>query len=355
MSGYPTSDDERRVDCGRLLTFVQNVFERCDMEPADAGLLSDSLVSADLRGVHSHGLLRVPEYVGKLTTRGVNAKGRPRIVRESGAVLVVDGDNAMGQIAASYAMDQAIERAQRNGVGVAAVRGSNHCGAMAYFAMQALPHDMIGIAATNALPTMAPWGGLDKIVGINPMAAAVPTGEEPAIVLDAAFAGSSHGKIRVFQQKGLDIPSHWAFDSNGAPTTDAAKAVEGLLQPIGQFKGVGLAIVMGVLSSLLSGSAYGTELGNMVDGAKPGQDGHFLLALNVDAFCPAEELKRQADGVVREIRESRAKDGVEHLYAPGGLEAATEARYRSEGIPLNNETVAGLVKSAEAVGAPSQI
>ena len=166
---------------------------------------------------------------------------------------------------------------------------------MSYYAMQALPRGMIGAAASNALPTMAPWGGLDKIVGINPLAVAIPAGEETPVALDCAFSYSSHGKIRVFLQKGAAIPPTWAFDRDGRPTTDAAEAIEGLLQPIGEYKGVGLAIVFGLLSTALSGASYGTDLGNMVEGARAGQDGHFFLALNVAAFIATDEFHSRID------------------------------------------------------------
>jgi len=201
---------------------------------------------------------------------------------------------------------------------------------------------MIGIVTTNALPTMAPWGGREKMLGINPLAAAIPAGEEPPVILDAAFSASSHGKIRVFHQKGLSLPEGWAFDREGNPTTDAAEALSGLLQPIGEHKGTGLAIVMGILSSMLSGAAFGEELGNMVDGPKAGADGHFLMALNVAAFQDVEEFKKRVDGVVRRIRKSAPAPGFERCYAPGELEYQTEQRYRKEGIPLNAETLAGL-------------
>ncbi|MGH9659292.1 MAG: Ldh family oxidoreductase, partial [Bryobacteraceae bacterium] len=273
MSEYPGTERERRIPAADLEARVRSIFEKCGMSAGDAGLLASTLVAADLRGIHSHGVLRVPEYVEKLTTRGVDPRGRPRIVSDNRSALVVDGGNSMGQIGASFAMQLAVEWAQASGVAIAAVRGSNHCGAMFWYAMQALEHDMIGLALTNALPTMAPWGGTAPIVGINPLAAAIPAGEEPPIVFDAAFSYSSHGKIRVYQQKGQPIPPSWAFDKTGRPTTDAAAAVEGLLQPIGEYKGVGLAILSGILSSLLSGAAYGTELGNMADGARPGHDG----------------------------------------------------------------------------------
>ena len=156
-------EEERRVDAQALLELVPTVFERCGMAEQDAGLLADTLVDADLGGIHSHGVMRVPEYVKKLTVDGVEAKGVPSVVRDSGACVVVDGGNTMGQIGAHFAMAEVIRRAKDHGIGAAGVRGSNHCGAMGYYARMALEHDMIGIATTNALPTMAPWGGAERI------------------------------------------------------------------------------------------------------------------------------------------------------------------------------------------------
>jgi LDH2 family malate/lactate/ureidoglycolate dehydrogenase len=319
----------------------------CD---ADAALLAETLVVADLRGVHSHGTLRVPDYVKKLLSEGVNPRGGPQIVSERAGALVVDGGNSIGQIGSAFAMRAAIAKAKKTAVAVAAVRGSNHCGAMAYYAMMALPEEMIGIATTNALPTMAPWGGVDKVLGINPVGIAIPAAEEPPIVFDAAFSASSHGKIRVYHQKGYPIPEGWAFDAAGRPTTDTGAALEGLLQPIGGYKGTGLAIIMGILSTFLAGASFGTELGNMADGPKPGADGHFFLALNVGAFVEPAIFKRRVDALVREIRTSRPAPGVDRVYAPGEMEAETERRYRKEGIPLNAETLRGLRAMAAQVG-----
>ena len=345
MSSYPPSENETRVDPHDLRELLGTIFESCGMSPVDAALIADSLVTADLGGVHSHGVLRVPEYVRKLQG-GVNPRGAPKLVRDQGAALVIDGDNAMGQVACAFAMHQAMNRAREVGVAFAAVRGSNHCGAMAYYVRACAVEGLIGMAATNALPTMAPWGGLDKIVGINPLGVAIPAREERPIVFDAAFSGSSHGKIRVYHQKGAAIPPNWAFDADGNPTTDAALAIEGLLQPIGGYKGVGLALVFGVLSSLLSGAAYGTELGDMVSGPRPGCDGHFVLAIDVAAFVDPKVFGARVDGIIRQIRSSRRAEGVERLYAPGELEAETAERYASEGIPLNAETLTGIRQAA---------
>jgi LDH2 family malate/lactate/ureidoglycolate dehydrogenase len=338
MSAYPGVEHERRIAPHDLLTQVQQIFQHHGrLSPPHAHRVADSLVAADQRGVHSHGVLRVPEYVAKLQ-QGVDPQAQPTIVKDNQAALVIDGNNSMGQIAAHYAMAQAIERARQINVAFAAVRGSNHCGAMFYYAMQALPEDMIGIAITNALPTMAPWGSKDKIVGINPLAIAIPAHEQPPIVLDAAFSYSSHGKIRVYHQKGYDIPNTWAFDEQGHPTTDTEQALQGLLQPIGEYKGVGLAIVFGLLSSLLSGAAYGTELGNMIDGPKPGKDGHLLAAIRIAAFEDIALFKQRIDQAIVQIQTSQPIQTGTSLYAPGGLEHRLAATYEREGIPLNDET-----------------
>jgi LDH2 family malate/lactate/ureidoglycolate dehydrogenase len=355
MAEYPGSENERRIPPDVLRGAVAAIFRACGMQPADVDILSGALVAADQRGIHSHGTLRVPDYVHKLTDGGVDPRGRPAVATDAGAALVIDANNAMGQIAAAFAMRAAIERARTTQVALAAVGHSNHCGAMDHWAMMALPHDMIGLATTNALPTMAPWGGIDKIVGINPLAVAFPAAEEAPIVLDIAFGATAHGKIRVYHQKGHPIPEGWAFDSAGHPTTDAAAALDGLIQPIGGHKGVGLGIVMGMLSTLLSGAGYGTELGNMVDGPQAGRDGHLFMAINIAAFQPTDALKRRVDRISRQIQDSRRRDGIERLYPPGLLEHEFERRYAAEGIPLNGATIAGIRDAGRNLGVATDL
>jgi LDH2 family malate/lactate/ureidoglycolate dehydrogenase len=355
MAVYPGSERERRFSHADLLRVVGAVFEATGMAPADAIQVADSLVAADRRGIHSHGTLRVPEYVDKLTTGGVNPQGRPRLVSCVGGALVIDGDNAMGQVAAAFAMRAAIEQARDTKVAFAAVRGSNHCGALDHWVMRAARDGMIGLASTNALPTMAPWGGLDKIIGMNPFAAAFPADKEPDIVLDLAFGATAHGKIRVYHQKGEAIPEGWAYDAEGRPTTDAAEALVGLIQPVGQHKGIGLAVVMGMLSTLLSGASYGTELGNMVTGPKPGHDGHFFAALDVAAFQPLPTVRARVDAISRDIQDSRRANGTDRLYPPGLLESEFQARHDVEGIPLNEATIAGINGAARRAGLGSDV
>jgi LDH2 family malate/lactate/ureidoglycolate dehydrogenase len=222
---------------------------------------------------------------------------------------------------------------------------------MEFYARRALAHDMIGICGTNALPTMAPWGGRGKLVGINPLGIALPGGEEGDFVLDIAFGATAHGKIRVYAQKGERIPEGWAYDTAGAPTTDPIAALDGLIQPIGQHKGVGLGMAIGMLSSLLSGAGYGTETGNMTDGPSPGRDGHFTLAIDIAAFTDPAAFRARVDTILRQIRRGARAVGVERLYTPGEIEADLEAEHRGTGIPLNDSTLDDVLSAARNVGA----
>jgi LDH2 family malate/lactate/ureidoglycolate dehydrogenase len=355
MAEYPGVESERRFSHESLYGVVRAIFERCAMAEADAGVVADQLVKADLRGIHSHGVMRVPLYVDKLTKGGVDPRGRPRVIKDASAALVVDGDNSMGQVAGVFAMGQAIERARATNVAVAAVGHSNHCGAMEYYVRMAIAADMIGIAMTNALPTMAPWGGIDKLVGLNPIGIGIPAGAELPFLLDFAFGATAHGRMQVYKQKGIPIPEGWAFDREGRPTTDIDEALEGLVQPIGMYKGIGLAMAAGVLSTLLSGAGYGTESGNMVDGPIPGRDGQFYLVLNVAAFEDVAIFKARTDNIIREYRGTRLAAGVRRVFVPGEMEAELERRQRAEGIPLNEATITGIRDVAARLGVDAAI
>lgn len=350
MALYPPTAADRRIAHSLLRSIVSQIFAACGMLEDKAKLLAETLVGADLRGIHSHGVLRVPDYAAKLTKEGVNPRGEPRILRETGGALLVDGANSMGQIGGTFAMRSAIARARDSGIACAALRNSNHCGAMDWYARLAAAADMVGIATTNAIPTMAPWGGAEKIVGMNPIAIAAPSVGDQPLIIDTAFGATAHGKLRVYHQKGLPIPDGWAFDKDGRPTNDTAIALEGLIQPIGQYKGVGLAVLMGVLASALSGAAYGLEAGNMVDGAKSGVDGQFFLAINIAAFVDLTEFKRRVEGVMRQIRNCRRSAGNTQVFAPGDLEAKLEAESRAHGIPLNAVTLNGVIETGTKFG-----
>ncbi|SDB54626.1 Ldh family oxidoreductase [Bauldia litoralis] len=349
MAIYPKGAGDRVVDPGALEAIVTAIFAGCGMSDADAALLAGSLVASDRRGILSHGVMRVPDYVKKMTKDGVDPRGVPTVVSDRGAAIVIDGHNSMGQIGGTMAMRRAIERAGEIGVAFAAVRGSNHCGAMDWYTLMAAEADMIGIAGTNAIPTMAPWGGTDRIVGINPLSIAMPAASGKPFVLDFAFGATAHGKIRIYHQKGSPIPEGWAFDAEGNPTTDAGAALNGIIQPIGQHKGVGLGMAVGMLSSLLSGAGYGTESGNMEDGAVVGVDGHFFMAINVAFFEDVARFKTRTDGVIAQVHTSGRRDGVERLYVPGEIESDLEAASR-DGIVLPGTAIDDIVAAGKALG-----
>ena len=334
-----------------LESFVAAIFTATGMSADDATLMARILVTADLRGVHTHGVSFTPTYVARLLDpNGINPRGRPSVMSDRGAALLVDAGNAMGHLAAHFSMRHAIDRARLTGIAAVAVRGSNHCGAMAFYPMLALPEDMIGIAMTGALPSMAAWGGLDQILGNNPIAAAIPALEERPIVIDVAFQATFPLKIRLWQQRGWPIPEDWSFDAEGRPTTDPERALEGWGQPVGKYKGVALALLTGALSVLLSGAAWGRELGTMADGPVAGRDGHFFLAVDIAAFSDPQIFKRRVDGVIREIHSSRRTAEVKRILLPGERAAESEQRGRAGGVALSRVTLEQLFETAARVG-----
>ncbi len=349
---YPGTEKEARISAETMQNIVTDIFQRCGMDISDASQLADTLIDADLCGIHSHGVMRVPNYVKRMTKQGVDPRGKPSIVKDSGSVFVIDAGNNMGQISGTYAMRNTIERARTTGVAVAAVGGSNHCGAMYYYAQMAIEEDMIGVATTNALPTMAPWGGSERILGMNPIAVAIPAGEETPFILDTAFATSSFGKITVLGQKGVSLPEGWGIDKEGNPTTDPAKVLDGgMVLPIGGHKGSGMAMITGILSTLLSGAKYGTQLGNLEKGPTAGEDGHFFMALKIAAFETVSVFKHRMDEVIRDAKNSRKAPGIARIFIPGEMEAETKSTYLKTGIPLNAETLHGVVSTGSSLGA----
>jgi len=350
MALYPGQEKDTRVDAETLTRTAADIFVACGMSGQDARTLSQSLVHADLRGIHSHGVLRVPDYVKKFTDDGVDPKGQPVIVSEKGGAIRINGQNSMGQIGGKFAMQTAIDRAKTHGVAFAALGGSNHCGAMDWYTLMAAEHDMVGLAGTNALPTMAPWGGADKIVGLNPLSIAMPGAAAPPMVMDIALGATAHGKIRIHAQKGEPIPEGWAFDVEGRPTTDAEAALDGLIQPLGAFKGIGLAMMVGMLSTLFTDAGYGTQSGNMIDGAISGVDGQFFLAIDISAFTEPATFKARVDTIAEQFLSAKLAPGHDAVYVPGGLEHGIAVENRTAGIPLNAETMKGIEESAAAMG-----
>ena len=341
MVYYPNIENELRIDHLDLTEIVKSIFTACKMNDVDASIVTNSLIHADLRGIHSHGVIRVPEYVKKLTLDGVNPLGKPKVVKEFGGMSRINGDNSMGQVGSKYAIQHAIDKAKKFGIAYVSLEGSNHCGALDWYSLMASKQDCVGIVGTNALPTMAPWGGMDKIVGINPISISFPGIKFDDLVIDASLGKTSHGKIRIYAQKKENIPEGWAFDKNGLPTVDAEAAIDGLIQPIGGFKGVGLAMMVGMLSTMLSDAEYGSASGNMIDGAISGVDGQFFIVINIKELIDLKTYQIKIEKIITEFKKSRSLKNKK-IYLPGQIENELRAQYTKDGIPLNEETISNL-------------
>jgi LDH2 family malate/lactate/ureidoglycolate dehydrogenase len=336
MTAYPTGPEDRRIDVSALEALVVAIFLKTGTHERDARDLSESLVLSDVRHVHSHGTMLVAEDVARLTTGGVEPHGRPRVVRDEGTCLA-DADNSMGHVAMRVAMDQATVWASVIGIGACAVRSSNRAGAMASYAMQALRHAMIGLATTKALPTMPPFGGTSRLLGIHPLTVALPAVRLRPIVRDAPFSHVAHGEVRVFARRGARLPEGSATDRFGVPPSGVGDAIEALFLPTGGFKGVALAMVMGVLSSLLSGAAPWTELGSLATGPRPDADGHFEMATRVGAFEDVAKFRSRVDEIVDGLLCAPRAPSGDGNYLPGELEFESVDANRALGVLLDRE------------------
>ena len=324
------------------------VFVGTGLPPRDATIVANSLVEADLRGVSSHGVVRVPGYVAGLRDGSINPQPSLDVAFESGSRAIVDGDNGMGQVAAQKATDLAIRLAREHGIGAVGLRRSRHCGAMAYWANQALAADCIGIATTNAGLNMAPSGGRDKIVGNNPVAIAVPTNLAWPFVLDMATSVVAGGKLDVAAIRGEKIPLDWATDPDGRPTDDPLVGRKGLLLPVGGPKGYGLALILDVLAGVLTGARFGGGLG-------PPGSGQFFLALQVEGFMPVAEFKNRMDQVIGQIHESAIAPGFGRIYVPGEIESDKAQARLTGGLPLEKAIVDDLNRLLVEVGAGTRL
>ncbi|PWC03393.1 Ldh family oxidoreductase [Agromyces badenianii] len=327
------------------------VFEAAGVAPDDARFVADSLVAADEAGVPSHGVMLVPMYVDRLRRGSVAATDVTAVVADDGATAVLDAGHSLGQLSARRAMDLAIEKAERFGIGVVTVRHAFHFGRASQYADRAAARGMIGIAASNTRPMMPAPGGAEPVVGNNPFAVAVPGDDERSFTLDMALSEVALGKIRMAASSGSAIPEHWATDRDGNPTTDAHAAIDGMLLPAGGPKGFGLALVVEILTGVLSGGAVSHEVrGLYADTAAPNDSAQFFLAIDVNRFLPAASF---TDGLSRLVDPILAA-GV-HTDAPPRLPGhgarAAARRANGAGVAVSARVLDDLIATATTVGA----
>lgn len=329
----------------QLLHFTESVFVKCGMPKTDAALAASVLLSADMRGIDSHGVARLSGYVRLYEAGRANMQANHQIIHETPSTATIDADAGLGLVVAPKAMDIAIEKARQVGTGWVAIQNSNHFGIAAYHAMKALPHDMIGFAMTNASPLVAPTHSKERMLGTNPICMAVPTVKNKPFVLDMATSGAANGKLEIAQRLGKSLPEGWVQTKDGEASTNADELKNGgSLLPLGGHKGYGLASMVDILSAVLSGANYGpwvppfVSFLNPLDNLPGNGIGHFLGAMRIDAFRPATDFKKHMDLWIDRFKSSVRTNPDVPVLIPGEPEYLLEEERSKNGIPLN-ETV----------------
>jgi LDH2 family malate/lactate/ureidoglycolate dehydrogenase len=334
------NSDQRLIPFQELFEIGVKALERVDVSTEHAKTTVEVLLRADLRGVETHGISRLLMYVPRLLKGLINP--RPRIVVESATqtMRIVHGDNGLGPVVAARGMQEAIDGAKHLGLSFVGCRESNHFGAAAPYVLMACEDKMVGITGTNAAPTMAPWGGLEKILGNNPLAIGVPCDGDDPFVLDMAMSFSSRARIRHIAEKKGTIPEGWALDSEGKPTTDPVEALKGFVLPIGTYKGFGLTVAIDILSGVLTGAGFGTGVKTHVQQWKEPQHlGHFFIVIDPVRIIPWEVFSDRMRSMFRMLREVPRVDPNTPILIPGEIEALLEKERRFKGIPLDARTL----------------
>ena len=351
---------EQNFSYHKLFHFTRSVFESIGCSPEHATVATQTLLSADLRGVDSHGIARLSGYVRLWEVKRVNTRPEIKVIHETPSTAVVDGDSGLGLVVAPFAMGVAIEKAKSVGTGWVSVQNSNHFGIAACHAMMALEHEMIGIAMTNASPLVAPTFSIDKMLGTNPICVAAPASKEPAFVADLATTTAANGKLEILQRKNQDTPTGWVQDGEGKPSHDPHILKKGgALLPLGgdrehgSHKGYALGAIVDIFSALLSGANYAPWVPPFpayvpMPTQQPGKGiGHFLGALRIDAFRPASEFKQHMDHWIQGFRSCKTIPGEEKVLVPGDPEREMEKERSKNGISLLDVVVKDLKDLAQ--------
>ena len=344
----------------QLYSFALNVFLKMGCSNEDATLATNVLLSADLRGIDSHGIARLVGYVRLWEAGRINATPNIKIIHETPSTAVVDGDKGLGLVVAPRAMQIAMDKAKQVGTGWVSVKNSNHFGIAGYHAMMALSQDMIGMAMTNASALVAPTYAAEKMLGTNPIAVAVPAGNEYPFVADFATTTAANGKLEIAQRNNESIPTGWAQDAEGNPSNDAhilkkggALLPLGSEKELGSHKGYALGSIVDIFSAVLSGASFGPWAPPFpayvpMPENMPGEGlGHFLGAMRIDAFRPAQDFKSNMDIWLNRFRNAKPSEGHERVYVAGDIERNMQEERMKVGIPLVNEVVKDLTQLAD--------
>ena len=345
------TDAMLRIPVEDLSGFSIQLLTHHGMSHEHAAVMTANLMEADMRGIKTHGHWHLARYCGLMRDGMINATPNLTVPRDSGATLVVDGDRAHGHVAGHFTMQAVIRRARELGTAVGLTRNSMHYGASAHFAIMALEHDMIGYAATNAGPSMFPFGGRDLVMGNNPIAYAIPAGREHPLVLDMAMSMSANSRVSIMGRLGQPVPAGWILDEYGQPTTDASALDRGGAGvSIGGPKGIGLAQVVDALAGVLAGTAFGPDVFRPDKDGQLGPTGHIFHAIDIAPFMPVQEFKDRMDEQIRLLHEATRVEGVERIFVPGEMEWESFAEANLKGVPLLEVVVNDLNSLAVQVG-----
>lgn len=333
----------------KLSQFCKELLVAAGVSEEDAAIVTDVLIDTSLEGIDTHGVSRLPIYLSRIRNGRINA--RPQIkVKRLGAVAAVDGDNGLGQLVAVRSMEVAINLASEYGIGFVATKHSNHFGAASYYCKMAARRQMVGIAFTNTPPGIPPWGGRRPYFGTNPIAFAFPTGNYP-VVVDMSSSTVARGNIIMAAKEGQEIPLGWAIDAEGRPTTDPKKALEGAVLPVGGAKGYALALAVEVMSGILSGSAYGPDVGWIYDDSlKPVNIGHSFIAIDISRLMPIEVFYKRMADMIQGIKAVPLADGFERILIPGERRQMKARERVKEGIPVSENLLRELNQMALELG-----
>jgi LDH2 family malate/lactate/ureidoglycolate dehydrogenase len=341
----------RRYAHEDLFDFGRRVFESLGVPADDARDVSSCLTKAELRGVDSHGMVRLPVYARRLQAGVVKPRPAIRLLASSTAAALLDGDNGLGPVVASRAIDAASDLARQHGTGFVGVRNSNHFGPAAYYVEKAVVQGFIGLAISNAPPNMAPFGGRTRFLGTNPVAVGVPAGDEAPLIFDASTSVVARGKIIVAAHNKTTIPEGWAVGPDGYATTDPEQALAGAVLPFGGAKGSAISFIIDIFCGVLTGAAFATHLHTLEDLGSVQNVGHVLAAVRTDLFLPDDEFRTRMDAVLRMLKASPpAPDGSGRVLVPGEIELAEESRNRAQGVALAAPIVAQLSRLGQELG-----
>ncbi|THZ67860.1 Malate/L-lactate dehydrogenase [Aureobasidium pullulans] len=329
--------------------YVKSILEVNGVSPEHASIVADCLVAADLRGVDTHGVNRIPSYVARIRQGVLDPKAEPELKEITPVVAQVDGKNGFGFVSAKLGMAKAIDMAKVFGIGMVSVKHSNHFGMSAWVVQQALDAGLMSLVFTNSSPALPVWGGKSKLMGVSPIACGAPGNEHP-FILDMAPSIAARGKIYKAKRRGERIPKDWALDAEGRQTDDPSAALEGVMLPMGGPKGSALAIMMDVFSGVLSGSAFAGHVANPYDPSRPADVGHFLVAIKPDLFMSMEDFKERIEYLYQRVVGSDKMAGVDRIYMPGELEQLVHEERSRSGIPYVEAEIEALNEEARRVG-----